>query len=154
QPIKEILPEGPRRHVALEVLVGRGEHAYVHLDGGPAADPRELPVLKDVEELALQIRVEVADLVEEDSAVGGPLELCDLQLVSGGECAALVPEKLALQKVARQGRAIDLDERSGAPGRQVMDGSRHHILAGAGFPADEHGDVGPRDELDDVADLL
>src|SRR6185436_12328596 len=80
QAIVEVFTEPTRGYRLLEVLVGRGEHAHVDLDGGAAAHSRELAVLQHVEQLALQGRMQVPDLVEEDRAAVGRLELADLEL--------------------------------------------------------------------------
>ena len=63
--------------------------------------------------------MQLADLVEEDRAAVGRLELPDLELVGAGEGAALVAEQLALQEVTRHGGAVDLDERGRAPRREA-----------------------------------
>ena len=87
-----------------------------------------------MQELALQGRVEVADLVEEDGALVGGLELADLELVGAREGASLVAEQLALEQLPRHRRAVDLDERSVAAGSEVVDRPRHELLAGARSP--------------------
>ena len=45
-----------------------------------------------MEELGLEGRVEVSDLVEKNRAVIGRFELADLELVRAGEGSTLVPE--------------------------------------------------------------
>ena len=93
------------------------------------------PSCEHVEQLALQGRVEVADLVEEDGAVVGRLELADLELVRPGEGPALVAEQLALEQLPGHRRAVDLDEGAVLPGAELVDGPRHQLLAGAGLAA-------------------
>jgi len=48
--------------------VGRGHDPHVHLAGAAGADPFELAVLQDLEELHLEVGGELADLVQEDRA--------------------------------------------------------------------------------------
>ena len=86
-------------------------HADVDVDRAVAAEPRELAVLQDVQQLGLQRRRHLADLVEHDRAVLRELELADARSAGAGEGAALVAEQLALEQVGRQRRAVDLDER-------------------------------------------
>src|SRR5206468_12998294 len=89
----------------------------------------------------LERRVQVADLVEEDGAAVGRLELADLEHVGPREGAALVPEHLALEELAGHGSAVDLDEGPGPAGRELVDRAGDEVLAGPGFAGDEHGDI-------------
>ena len=153
QTVVEVLAEAAAGHRLLEVLVGGREDAHVDLHGGPPPHPGELAVLEDVEELALQGRVKIADLVEEDGPAIRRLELADLELMRTGEGAALVPEELALQQLARDRRAVDLDERAALAHRLLVDRARDHVLARAGLAHDEHRDVDAGGLLDDLAHL-
>ncbi len=85
--------------------------------------------------------MQVADLVEEDGAAVGRLELADLELVGPREGAALVPEHLALEELAGHGSAVDLDEGPGPAGRELVDRAGDEVLAGPGLAGDEHGDI-------------
>jgi hypothetical protein len=107
-----------------------------------------------VKELALEGRVEIPDLIEEDGPVLGGLELPDLELVRAGERPALVPEQLALEELARDRRTVHLDERPGAARPPPVHRPRHEILAGTGFPQDQDRDIHGRDLTDDLPDLL
>src|SRR5205807_8066247 len=55
--------------------------------------------------------------------------------------AALVPEHLALEELARHGGTVDLDEGPGAAGRELVDRAGDEVLARAGLAGDEHGDI-------------
>src|SRR6266571_1519725 len=88
--------------------------------------------------------MKVADLVEEDGAAMGRLELADLELVGAGEGASLVTEQLALQQVPRHGGAVDLDEGPSPPGGEMVDRVGDELFAGAGLARDDHGDVDAR----------
>src|SRR6266702_122280 len=141
QAIVEVVTEAAGRDRLLQVLVGGGQAPNIHFDGGPAADAGELTVLEHVEELALERRVQISDLVEEDRAVVGRLELAELELVGAGEGPALVTEQLALQELARDRGTVDLDEGTGPAHAELVDGPRDQILAGSRLPADEHRDI-------------
>ena len=88
--------------------------------------------------------MEISDLVKEDGALIRRFELADLELVSSGESPALVTEKLAFQKLSRDGGAVYLDEGAGLAHAELVDGPGDEVLAGAGFTANEDGDVCPR----------
>ena len=96
----------------------------------------------------------LADLVEEQRAAVGELELARLHPVRAGERAALVAEELALEQGRRQGRAVDLDAGARAADRGVVDGARDELLAHSRFAPDENGDVGVGDLLDHLLDGL
>ena len=74
EPVEQVLAELALLDLLLQVLVRRGDHADVHLDALVAADPLELPLLEDAEQLGLHGRRDVADLVEEDRPLVGQLE--------------------------------------------------------------------------------
>ena len=112
--------------------------ADVHLDPLVAAELGELGVLQHVQQLGLQRRLHLADLVEHQRAGVRLLELADARGRGAGEGAALVPEQLALEELGRQRRAVHLDERPVAPRRPLVDGARDQLLADAALAANQH----------------
>src|SRR5205807_1620635 len=114
----------------LQILVGGRQYPHVHFDGGPTPNAGELPILEHVQELALERRVQIPDLVEEDRAVVRRLELAQLELVGAGERPALVTKQLAFQELARDRGTVDLDEGAGLAHAELMDGPRDEVLAG------------------------
>ena len=108
---EEILAEAPGRDLLAEILVGRGEHAHVDVDDVLAADAADLARLQRAQHLGLRDEIHVADLVEEQRAAVRLLEEAALARLRAGEGAPLVPEELALDELARDGGAVDLDER-------------------------------------------
>src|SRR5262249_54685111 len=135
QPIVEVVAEASGRHGLLQVLVGGGQDPHVDLDGGAPSHAGELAILEDMQELALEGRMQIADLVEEDRAVVGRLELAELELMGAREGAALVTEEFAFQELAWHGGAIDLHEGTGLANAELVNGSSGQILAGARLPA-------------------
>jgi hypothetical protein len=85
EPEVEVLAELAALDRLLEVLVGRGDHAHVHLDRPRRAEPLDLLLLQDAQHLGLRLLAHVADFVEEDRAAIGLLELADLLLGGAGE---------------------------------------------------------------------
>ena len=78
-----------------------------------AADALERAVLQHAQELGLQRRIEIADLVEEQRALAGGLEAAGAPRGRAGERAALVAEELALDQRRRQRGQVDGHERLG-----------------------------------------
>src|SRR5512141_980387 len=72
---EEVLPEPPLLDLLPEVLVGRGDDPDVDLGDLARADLLDLAFLEDAEDLGLRPEAHVADLVEEDRAAVGLLEL-------------------------------------------------------------------------------
>ncbi len=70
----------------------------VRAEGVAPADALERTVLEDTEELRLQRRVEVTDLVEEKRPGRGELEAALAPAARAGERALLVAEELALEE--------------------------------------------------------
>src|SRR5581483_8815382 len=135
QPIVEVLAEFPLLHRLLEVVVRRGEEPHVDLDRVVAADALELLLLDRAQELRLRLERHVAHLVEEERPAVRRLELA---LASGDrarERALLVPEELALDELARQRRAVQLDERARPARAPVVQRVRDELLPGSAVAA-------------------
>ena len=120
---------------ALEVDVGRRDQAERRLDRLGAADPFDLAFLNGAQQLGLQVEPQVADLVEEQRAAAGQLELADALLHGAGERAPLVAKERALDEVARNGGQVDGDERPiRAPGRAIATDARWIMRASSSLP--------------------
>src|SRR5207248_11064836 len=111
EPLVEVLAEAACGDLRGEIAVRRGEDAGPYRDPLDAANPLELALLQDAKELRLQVLGKLADLVEEEAAVVGELELPDLGRHRAGEGALLVAEQLALEERVDDGGAVDGDER-------------------------------------------
>src|SRR5262249_60322710 len=88
--------------------------------------------------LRLQGVREQADLVEEDRAAVGGLEQARLRLAGVRERAALEAEHLRLEQGLGNRRAVDVDERPGAPRAGGVKRPRQETLAGSGVRQTEH----------------
>ena len=131
-----------------------GDDAHVHGKRLGAADALEGLLLEDAQELHLRAGREVADLVEEERAFVRLLEAADAPLLRAGERTAFVAEEFALQKIFRDGGAIDGDERCLRPVAVLVEGAGDEFLAGAGLAANEHGDGLGGDAADFLAHIL
>ena len=69
-----------------------------------------MAVLQDPKDFALQAQRHVADFVEEKGAAVALLEAADALGCRAGEGAFFVAEKLALEKLLRNGRAVDCEK--------------------------------------------
>src|SRR5262249_12026779 len=110
---EEILAEPPRAHLGRKGAVRRGDDADVDGLLALTAESLEAMLLEEAQELPLQLRRQLADLVEEDGAARRRLEPAGLVLPRAGEGALHVAEELALDQVLGERRAADRDERPG-----------------------------------------
>ena len=79
-----------------------------------AADALDHALLEEAQQLDLERQRDVADLVEEQSAALGQLDLAGVGLDRAGERASLVAEQLGLEQILGDRGAVDGDELSAA----------------------------------------
>ncbi len=101
-------------------------------------------LLQDAQQLRLQVRRQLADLVQEDAAAVRHLELPLLLRHGAGERPALVPEQLAFEERLGERRAVDRHERAAGARAVLVDGPRHELLPGAALARQEDRRVGLR----------
>ena len=154
QTIEEILPELPARDQRPEIAVGGGDDPHVHPEAPGASHTLDLVLLEDPEELRLDARADLADLVEEAGAGVRRLEEPALVDHRSGEGALHVPEELGFQHAFGQSAAVDGHEWAIGSRARRMDGPRDQLLPGPGLPLDQHGAPGAghaRDRLEHLA---
>src|ERR1039458_2349791 len=83
--VVEIFAEVPLDDLGLEILVGGGEDAHIHGDGGASADAFQDALLEDAENLGLGGEREIANFVEEERSAIRLLELADAGIDAGSD---------------------------------------------------------------------
>ena len=116
--VEEVLAHRPLRHRRLEVAVGGGDEPHVGLDVLRVADAPDLALLDGPQELDLQQRRDLGDLVEEQRAAVGRGEEAHLVGDRAGERSLHVAEQLGLHQALGDRPAVDGDERLVAPVRR------------------------------------
>ena len=144
QPVEEIVAEPAGRHLGRQIAVGGGDEPDIGLERRGPPDPLELSLLQHAEQLDLDRGGELADLVEEERAVGRQLEAPGLLPVRPGEGAALVAEQLGLEQRVGQRRAVDRHEGAVGARAGVVDGAGDQLLPRPALPGDQHGGLGAR----------
>src|SRR6185503_18901082 len=139
EPVVEILAEAAPGDLLLQVAVGRGDDAHVDVLRRRGADRADLPLLERAEELRLERRRRLRDLVEEERAPVRDLEEALLLVDRAGERALLVAEELALEQALGERRAVLRDEELVAAPGAVVHGRGDELLARAGLALDEDG---------------
>src|SRR4029450_12560564 len=117
--IVEVLAEAAGLDRLLQIDLGGGDDAGVGADRARAAEPLELPLLQELQQLALDLERQVADLVEEQRTAARRLDAADLLLDRAGEGAALIAEQLRLEDAGGQPGAAHRRERRRGRRRNV-----------------------------------
>src|SRR5262249_22644908 len=138
QPVVEIRAKAARLRRRLEILAARGHDPHVDRLAARRAEAPDDLILDDLEDLALQRLGQEPDLVQEDGALVRRLEEARLGLLRIGERAALEAEELRLHERLGDRRAIDVDERSGAPRSVTVNQVREQTLSRARLALDEN----------------
>ena len=142
EPVEQVLAEEALTDHLLQVAVGSRDHPDVSAAGDALAQRLVGAVLEHAQELDLTDGLQLAYLVEEDSALVGQLEPALAVGPGVGEGALLVPEHLAVEEAGAQTSEIDLDEGAAAAGGVEVDGLRDELLARAALACDEHRGAG------------
>ncbi len=153
EPVEEVLAELPFLDRLVEIDVGRGDETQVGLDRLHAADALDLAFLDRAQQLGLQLVAKIADLVEEQRAAGGELELADLLPDRAGERPFLVSEERALDQLLRNRGEVDRDKRRIRSPARTMDQPGEELFSCAAFAEDEHGHRRGRDSLHALDDF-
>src|SRR5690606_30371226 len=141
QAVVEVAAEATFGDGALEVHAGSGDDADVDAEGAFAAEAADLAVLERGEELGLERKRQLTDLVQEERAGGGLLEEAAVRLLGARERAAGVAEEFAFEQGLGHAGAVDGDEGCAGAARAIVDGAGEEALAGAGFAGEEDGCV-------------
>ena len=140
-PVPQILPKRAVLHHRRQVAMGCGDDTDVDLHGRFSADAFDLVVLQHPEQTHLSRQRQFADLVEKQGAAIGPFEP-SLMLVGGArEAAFFVAKELRVDEFRRDRAAVHPDEGAIGPLRACVDAAGHDLLAGSGFPENQHGHV-------------
>ncbi len=136
-----ILRDGPSSE-----RIGRADQPEVGADHARAADRPEFPLLQQAQQLDLQLRRHLADLVEQQRTAARQLHQPDLVGNRAGERALLVAEQLRLHELGRDGGAVDLDERAARALAVLVNGAGHQLLARPALAVNQHVRIGGRDQ--------
>src|SRR5262249_5700326 len=106
-----------------------------------APDTLERLLLQQTQDPRLQNHRHVADFVEEDRTAATLLEFANALSICASERSLLVSEKIALQEVLWDRRAVQRKERCLRPRAVLVDGPGRKLFPRSALASDEHGDV-------------
>ena len=115
QAVKQILAKFPFADLSLQLAVGGGDQADVHLYRLGGADRVNLALLQGAQQLDLHVLAQLANLVEEKRAAVGFLKFAGVALGGAGEGAFFVAEQHAFDQVFGNGAAVDGDKGFAGP---------------------------------------
>ena len=150
--VVEVLAEVALLYLLLQVLVRGGHYPYVDCYVLVAADLGQFVLLQHAEDLGLGRKGHIAYLIEKESAAVRLLELALVLLLRPGESPLLVTEELALYQLARNSRAVDLDERHGRTVALFMQPPGHQFLTRTVGACNEHPGIGRGHAVDHILD--
>src|SRR5690606_12075948 len=111
EPVEQVLAELAFLDHLPQVAVGGGGDADVDGDRLGRAQRDNATFLDDAEQLGLDLRRKLADLVEEKCAAVGCTDEAQRGLLGAGERALDMAEELRLEQAVAERGAIDRDER-------------------------------------------
>lgn len=113
--IEQVLAEIARRHLFGQIAVGRRNDANIHLDRAFGTDRIDFAFLQRAQQLDLHVERQFADLVQEERAAIGLLELAHMLADRTREGALLVTEQGRLHEIFGNGTAVHGDEGAVCP---------------------------------------
>ncbi len=125
-----------------QIAVSGGDHPEI---GGnlPVGTQRLIAsLLQNPQQLGLQFHRHIADLVEQQGAAPGLVELTAPIPLGPGEGPPDMAEEFTLQQVGRHPGTVDRHEVMGQFLPAVMDGAGQHLLAHSALPVNGHGGHG------------
>ena len=146
EPVEEVFAEPAGGDLLGQRAVRRGDDAHVDLDRLGGADADDLAFLEHAQQLHLRGAGQLAELVEEERAAVGGLEVA-LALAAFAPVNAPFSWPKSSDSTSSAGIAPQFTAMKVplAPRARAVDGAREQLLAGAGLALDEHrARCGPR----------
>src|SRR3546814_1191066 len=97
----------------------------------PPAYPLDHPLLEEAQQLQLERKRDVADLVEEKRAALSKLDLALRGLDRAGKGALFIAEQFGLEQAFGDGGPVDRDEGTAPPGARLLEADGAILLSGA-----------------------
>jgi hypothetical protein len=153
-PVVQILAERAQLDTPLRVLVGRRDEPDVDSPRFGSSDLHELARLDDAQQLRLERRAQLRQLVDEEGARVRPCEDALAMIDGAGERAADVAEQVALEESLGHRRAIEGDEGAVPAWTARVDRAGDQLLSCPALAEDTDVRVARGDLLDPRQDFL
>jgi hypothetical protein len=152
-PVEEILTKIASFHIPFQEPIRSANKSNIYSPVASSANPIELAILKQVQQLYLYGRVQVTDLVQKECAAVSKLYATRLRTIGASESAFFIAEEFALNQSPWDGRATDLHKRSVSQWRLGMNQLGKHFLSRAALPSKQDCNVGARGFSQFLADF-
>src|SRR5690348_3063275 len=104
--------------------MSRGYDPDIHVLGPRAAQPLELPLLQDAQELRLQLQRNIANFIQKQRSLIRQLDPANLLSDGAGKGAALVAKQFTFEQATGNGSAIKLHQDSVFPVAAIVNRAR------------------------------
>ena len=140
--VVQILTESALAHHFLQILIGGGDQAKIHLLGPGGANPLDALFLQTAQQLALYTHRERIEFVKKQGAAVGSLHEASLALpIGAGKAPLLIAEQFRLNQILRKSGAVDGDERLVFPAAVFVNIMGDDLFSAAGLPINQHGGI-------------
>ena len=117
----------------LKILVCRCHNPHVALNGFTATHAFKRSFLKDTQQFDLHFVRHVTNFIEKQRAALGKFKSTFSAGNGTRKRALLVAEQFALEKLARNGAAVNRDKRTVCAFRAIVNQARNNFFTGSGF---------------------
>src|SRR5438477_5079613 len=121
----------------LPISIGRSYATEVDFDGLIAANPYDLPLLQDSQQVSLGLQTDIANLIEKHGSSFGDLELTLFAILCAREGAFFMPEEFAFQQGFVQCATVDHNQRMKFSRAGVMNRPSHKLFSSAALSRDQ-----------------
>ena len=138
EPVAQIVAEPSGADLAAERPIGGRDDARIDLPRARFAEPTDLAFLQRAQQLGLDARAQLGDLIEKQGAALRLLEQSETFGDGAGEGAARVTEQLRLDELVGDRRAIERAEPPAATDARGVHRARHQLLSRSALPFNQH----------------
>ena len=107
------------------------------MDGPDSPDPFKLTFLQETQELDLEGRAHLSDLIQKDRSLVGKLEPAYLGTYRMGKCTLFMAKELAFQEFHRYGGTVHGDERPVLASTFIMQCMGYKLFPCTGFAGNQ-----------------
>ena len=154
EPVVQVVAKPPACHLLAQRPIGGGDQPHVDSRRLVVSHPHDLAALHRTEQLRLNVRGGVCDLVEEQAAAVGEFERTGAIAVGTGERAADMSEQLGLDEIGRNGTAVERKIRTGRTGTVGVQTTGNELLAGTALAVQVNRVVARSHLVDDTQHLV
>ena len=135
--VVKIVSHSPSSHCLFQVAVRRGDNSRMNVNLLQPPQMANLMLLQRSQELNLEERGHLADLIQEYGPSRRELKNSNPRLRGAGKGPRLVPEEFALKEVRWNSGAVDSDEWLIAPFTVVMDVASEDLFTSTALSKDK-----------------